>query len=206
MFFQSVSPLIENKIEQSFKRNQIIYHEGDTPKHLYFIVSGLVGLFHVSEDGKETFFRVFGKDDIFGHRSYFAEESYHASSIALTPVKLAVISTEECSRICQNNPELIRKITKIMARDLGKAELRMAGLLDKTAHRRISESLVYLKLKHPDYTWTRKEIGEYSGSTLETVTRVMTILEKKGLIEKNGRDFNILDIDELLSLQEEDLY
>jgi CRP-like cAMP-binding protein len=206
MFFQIVKPYIQIKSEQTFKRNQIIYHEGDLPKYLYFIVSGLVGLFHISEDGKETFFRVFGKDDIFGHRSFFAEEPYHASSVALTPVTIAIIATEECNRICKDNPELIKNIASIMAKDLGKAELRMAGLLDKTAHKRISESLVYLKLKHPDYVWTRKEIGEYSGSSYETVARVMTILEKKNLIEKHGRDFKILDPDKLLALEEKDLH
>ena len=206
MFYQLVKPYIQAKSEQIFKRNQIIYHEGDRPENLYFIVSGLVGLFHISEDGKETFFRVFGRDDIFGYRSYFAEEPYHASSVALTPVTVAAIASAECNRICSDHPELIKNVTSMMARDLGKAELRMAGLLDKTAHKRISESLVYLKLKHPDYVWTRKEIGEYSGSSYETVTRVMTILEKKKLIEKQGRDFRLINPDKLLSLQEEDLH
>lgn len=206
MFFQLVKPYVEEHSEQTFKRNQIIYHEGDQAKNLHFIVSGLVGLFHISEDGKETFFRVFGKDDIFGHRSYFANETYHASSVALTPVTIAVISSEECDRICSQKPDLIKNIIKIMAHDLGKAELRMAGLLDKTAHKRISESLVYLKLKHPNYVWTRKEIGEYSGSSFETVARVMTILENKGHIEKQGRDFKILDHEKLLALTEEELH
>lgn len=206
MFYQLVSPHIENSSEKKYKRGQIIYHEGGAPINLYFINSGLVGLFHISESGKETFFRVFGKDDIFGHRSYFAEEPYHASSIALTPVTLSVISNDECQRICQQHPELVKNIVSYMARDLGKAELRMAGLLDKTAPKRISESLVYLKLKHPDYVWTRKEIAEYSGSTLETVARVMTILEKKSLIKKNGRDFEVQDFEKLLSLDESELY
>ena len=96
-------------------------------------------------------------------------------------------------------------MTSSIAKDLGKAELRMAGLLDKTAHKRITESLVFLKLKYPEYVWTRKEIAEYSGSTFETVTRVMTILEKKNLIKKSGRDFKVLDHEKLLSLQEDQL-
>ncbi|MCR9204427.1 MAG: Crp/Fnr family transcriptional regulator [Halobacteriovoraceae bacterium] len=198
MFFQLIEPHIKTKSEQTFKRNEIIYHEADSPKYLYFIVSGIVGLFHISQEGKETFFRVFGKGDMLGHRSYFAEEPYHASAVALTSVKVAVISTEECNRICEENPRLIKKVTSMMARDLGQAELRMAGLVDKTANKRIAESLVYLKLKHPEYVWTRKEIGEYSGSTFETVTRVMSLLEKNSLIEKQGRDFKILDPEKLL--------
>ena len=70
-----------------------------------------------------------------------------------------------------------------MAKDLGEAELRMAGLQDKTANIRIAESLVYLKLKHPKHIWTRKEIAEFSGSTFETVTRVMTLLSNAGLLQ-----------------------
>lgn len=205
MFYQLVKPSIQSSSRLNFKRGEIIYHEGDHPKYLYFIESGMVGLFHISESGKETFFRVFGKDDIFGHRSYFAEEPYHASSIALSPVSLVFISKEECQKICGTNPELLMKMVSQMARDLGKAELRMAGLLDKTALNRISESLIYLKLKYPDYVWTRKEIAEYSGSTFETVARVMTKLEKNNLIAKKGRDFDILDMDSLLSIADEDL-
>jgi CRP-like cAMP-binding protein len=206
MFYQRVKPHIQQQSEQTYKRNQIIYNEGDQPEHLYFIISGMVGLFHISESGKETFFRVFGKDDIFGHRSFFSKEPYHASSIALSPVTLASISINECERICKKNPELVKDIAGLMAKDLGAAELRIAGLLDKTAHKRISESLVFLKLKHPYYVWTRKEIAEYSGSTFETVTRLMSILEKKNLIEKQGRDFQILDHEKLLSLNEQDLH
>jgi CRP-like cAMP-binding protein len=206
MFYQLVKSNIRNKTQQTYKRGQIIYHEGENPEYIYFIESGIVGLFHMSESGKETFFRVFGKDDILGHRSYFAEEPYHASSVALSHVTLVLISKNECHRICEENPQLLREVAGKMARDLRRAELRMAGLLDKTAHKRISESLVFLKLKYPNYVWTRKEIAEYSGSTFETVTRVMSVLEKKDLIEKQGRDFQILNHDLLLSLSEEDLH
>ncbi len=198
MFYQLVKPNIQNKKELTFKKNEIIYHEGDFPEYLYFIESGVVGLFHISDSGKETFFRVFGKNDILGHRSYFAEEPYHASSIALSPVTLAVITKDECLRICSENPSLLREVTARMARDLGHAELRMAGLLDKTVHKRVAESLLYLKLKHPNYTWSRREVAEYSGSTTETVSRVMTSLEGKNLIKKEGRDFIILDEQGLL--------
>ncbi|MAE59382.1 MAG: hypothetical protein CME69_10905 [Halobacteriovorax sp.] len=203
MFYQTIKPFIKSISKQQFKRNEIIYHEGDNPENLYFIESGLVGLFHISESGKETFFRVFGKDDILGHRSYFAEEPYHASSVALSPVTLVIITKDECQRICEEHPDLLKNVTKIMAKDLGKSELRMAGLLDKTANKRVTESLVFLKLKHPNYVWTRKEIGEFSGSTFETVTRVMTKLEKEGLIIKQGRDFEIPDHQKLLEFAEE---
>lgn len=200
MFLNEVEPFLENKVSKYLKRGEILYHEGDLPQNIFFIKKGLVGLFYISESGKETFFRVFGPGDILGHRSYFAEEPYHASSIALSEIDYILVSTSECSKICNERPDLVMNVLKQTARDLGRAELRMAGLLDKSAQGRVSESLVYLKLKYPDQVWTRKEIAEYSGTTFETVTRVMTNLEGKGLIQKSGRDFKLLDPEKLLKV------
>lgn len=200
MFYSEIEPFIQQSKKIDLKRGDIIYHEGDNPKNLYFIESGLVGLLHISEDGKETFFRLFGENYILGHRSFLAEEKYHASAIALTIGTLSSISLEEYNEICKDHPELNRSLLKIMAKDLGSAELRMASFLEKSAQLRIIETLVYLKLRYPEHVWTRKEIAEYSGSTYETVTRVMTKLEGMELIKKEGRDFSILNQEELLAL------
>lgn len=187
----------------SYKRGDFIYKEGQDPQQLYFVESGIIGLFHLSESGKETFLRIFGEKQIFGHRSLFAQTSYHASSIALTNSTVSTISESEFSKIYNETPKLLREITKTMALSLGESELRLAGLLDKTAKARIVEGLVYFKLKYPDHLWTRKEVADFSGSTYESVTRVMTQLSKEGLITKEGRDFSIPEIQKLLLFSKE---
>ena len=198
MFYDLLEPYINTSIRKVFKRSDYLYREGDSPKSLYIINSGLVGLFHTSESGKETFLRVFSTGSIFGHRSYFAKENYHASAIALTKTEITIISSEQCDEICHSQPALLKQMVSLMAKDLGEAELRLSGALDKSANRRIAESLIYLKLKYPQQIWTRKEIADFSGSTFETVTRVMTILSQRDLIIKEGRDFNIPETDKLL--------
>ncbi len=198
MFLPLLRPYIKSSHKLSIKRGDFIYHEGESPESLFLIESGLVGLFHNSETGKETFLRVFGKDDIFGHRSYFAQTNYHASTVALEKTELIVISKDQCNEICQSDTELLKTMLMTLSKDLGEAELRLAGLQDKTAPQRIAESLIYFKLKYPDHTWTRKEIAEFSGSTFESVTRVMTKLSDRGLIAKEGRDYSINDHQKLL--------
>lgn len=200
MFYEAIKSHLKEAPRHQLKRGQLIYNEGDEPKYIYFVEFGLVGLFHISESGKETFFRAFGNQTFFGHRSYFAKETYHASTMALADTQLIYISSQDCEKWCAENPLLIREIAEKMARELGEAELRIAGLQDKTAYRRIAEALSFLKSRYPQQIWTRKEIAEYAGSTLETVTRVMSQLEQVGLIEKKGRDFEILDFQKLLCL------
>lgn len=191
MFYQELKPFLENGTTTTYKKGQIFYHQGDQPQKLFLVESGVAGLFHISENGKETFLRAFGKDFIFGHRSYFAETPYHGTAMALTDTSICIIDKEQCDHICSKNPGLLKSMAKILARSLGESELRLAGLIDKTAPQRIAEALVYLKLKYAEKTWTRKEIAEFSGSTYETVARVMTELDQKALIVKKGRDFTI---------------
>jgi CRP-like cAMP-binding protein len=203
MNFEMLKPYIDHCGRKTLKRGEYIYNMGDDPRELYLIDTGLVGLFHIAESGKETFLRVFTKGSIFGHRSYFAETPYHATAMALEKTDLCVISTEQCQDICESNPGLLKEMLKMVAQELGAAELRMAGLHDKSANRRIIESLIYLKYKNPDHIWTRKEVAEFSASTFETVARIMTKLSQEGLIEKVGRDYNILNSEKLVQYSKE---
>lgn len=198
MFYELLRPFMTNHQEVTFKKGQMIYQEGEIPKELYLIENGIVGLFSIGQNGKETFLRVFNTKSIFGHRSYLAQTNYHATAIALVDTTVTVISKDQCDQLCSERPELLKEITRMLAVDLGEAELRLAGLFVKSANKRIVESLIYFKLKYPEKIWTRKEIAEYSGSTFETVARVMSILSKEKLIEKNKRDFDIYSLDELL--------
>lgn len=199
MSYELFSTVLSKKTVKNLKRNQIIYHEGDYPEGLFFVEEGLIGLFHISESGKETFLRVFAKNSIFGHRSYFASENYHASTIALIDTKIKKLTSDECESFFKESPDALRKITVKLAQDLGNAEVRLAGLQDKSTNQRIAESLIFLKLKYPEKIWTRKEIAEYSCSSSESVTRFLTYCEDQNVIQRVGRDFLILDRDKLLN-------
>lgn len=194
LFTEKVTDPIVRKV----KKGEVIYHEGDNPKNIYFLKEGLIGLFYISESGKESFLRIFSPKNVFGHRSFFADEPYHASSIALRNSEIYVIPQDSCNKLCLNEPHFLKLMAKGLAQDLRRAEHRMSDLSDKSVNVRIGEALIYLKNKYSNQVWTRKEIAEYTGSTPETVTRVMTSLEDAGLIEKKGRDFNILDEDKIL--------
>ena len=149
MFYDSLKPFTENSRRISLKRGEILYHEGDVPHSLYLVDRGLMGLFHISENGKETFLRAFGDNSLLGYRSYLAEELYHATSIALSKAEITLIPKEDFYNVCQSDRGLLREMSRNLAQDLREAELRLAGLQDKSANIRITESLVFLKLKYP---------------------------------------------------------
>lgn len=198
MILEQIEPHLENIRRFELKKGETLYRAGESPESIYFLTSGLIGLFHLSENGSETFLRVFVPGEMMGHRSFFAEENYHADAIALNHCQVVSISKDQCEHLCCHHPDILKQVTQQLAIDLRTAELRLSGLQDKTAGQRIAEALVYLKLRYPDQVWTRQQIAEYSCTTSETVTRVMGKLETLGAIEKEGRDFQILDQEKTL--------
>lgn len=189
---------LPNKVIKSYLKGEAIYSEGEKAENLYIVQDGIFGLYFNTQNGKESFLRVFTVGDIFGHRSYFSDSPYHANAVCLKNGSVLVITREQCDSICLQSPALLKQMTKLMAKELGAAETRLAGMADKSAKRRIVEALTYLKLKKPEHAWTRKEIADFAVTTFESVARVLTELEEYSLIQRNGRQIEIPDESKLL--------
>ena len=188
--------------ERIIAKGNVIYSKGDKSGGLYYVKKGLVGLINLSPNGNESLLRIFGQKFFFGYRSLFPKENYHATTIALTDVKLIYFPFKDVEDILQQFPEVMLHLAKVLSRDLRIAEERFNDITGKRVISRIIESLIFLKHRYPDYQWTRREIGEFCGAKTETVTRALSQLEKEGFIQKEGREIHVVNPLELLTYSE----
>lgn len=185
-------------VTKHLKKGEYLYHEGESPHGLYFLNSGLLGLTMLSETGVESLLRVFPEGSFCGHRSFLASENYHASAVALRKSEVHFIEASLANKILKTNQQLLYFFCQSLAKDLKIAESRFNDMVGKRAYQRVVDALVFLKNKNKDFPWTRREIGEFSGVKMETVSRILGELEDKGLIEKEGRSITIIDEERLL--------
>ncbi len=190
--------LIKRSTLLHLKKGEFLYQKSQLPAGVYFIRSGLMALTDISPNGSESLLRVFGKHFFIGHRSFVANEEYHANALALDECEILRLPLADIHEISETYPEMLVHITQLLARDLRIAEERFNDITGKRVKSRIIESLIFLKQRQPNYVWTRREIGEFCGATTETVTRTFSLLEKEGLIQKNGRDITIPSTEKLL--------
>ena len=198
----------ENLLSQghkiNLKKNQVLYKKGDIPPHgFYFIQKGLMALTDLSPSGNESLLRVHGDSFFLGHRSFLANEKYHATAVALESSELFFIRVENIDQFILGYPQVFKHLTIMLARDLRIAEERINDLTGKRAKSRVIDTILFLKRRDPHYSWTRREIGEFSGTKTETVTRIITELEGLGLVVKNGRLLSIPDSERLLDHRNE---
>ncbi|MNK07395.1 cAMP receptor protein [compost metagenome] len=183
------------------KRGDVLYRAGEQPRNIYFVEKGLVGLALWAESGKDHLARLFKEGQIFGHRSLFAHEAYHATATVIDDSILRVLDKDQMRERMKGNCELAEKLLEILAKELRQAESRQLVLSEKDAPTRIAEAIVYLKELHPAYDWTRQEIADFCGTTTPTVIRTLAKFAEDGLIEQRGREIIILDRVALLAAE-----
>lgn len=204
-FWQQFPPKVRSEIEskalkQSFTKGEFIYRVGQKPLGVYFLIKGLVALVANSEKGTEHFLRFFKAGQFFGHRSFFAEEPYHASSQCLSVVEALFLPAESSWEILNKYPEALVFVIKALSHELRLAELQRLRITDYEVIHRVAQTLVYLKELDPTRTWTRQEIANYCASTTSTVIKTLGELESQGLIQQVGRQIEILDKNRLLQM------
>lgn len=188
------------------KRGDHVYREGDFPKGLYFIQSGLVGLVLTgTASGKEHLVRFFREGQFFGHRSLFSNEGYHGTTTALEPTVIRLIPRKNVISVLDRHPHLYRDVLSVVAKELRRCEVQHVMILENQILPRSAQAIVYLKDLHPDHKWTRQEIANFCASTVSTVIKALAELEGMGLIRQDGRSIEILNRDALIAMQDHDL-
>lgn len=196
-YFESQSKNLE------LKRGEKVYSQGDTPKGLYFIKSGLVGLTILSSNsGKEHLLRFFRQGQFFGHRALFSKEGYHGNAVALEATSIKFVPKEAVLAGIAKDKSILEDVVYVLSKELRRCENQHVMILENQIKARVAQSLVYLKDLHPEHNWTRQEIANFCASTVSTVIKAMAELEQDGLISQEGRSITILKRDSLISLQD----
>lgn len=185
---------------KEFKRGDRIYRASEPPQGLYLVEKGLVGLVISGENGHDHLVRLFKPGQIFGHRTLFAKETYHATATALETTHLNFLDKDEVRKLMREECDFNEIMLELMAKELRSAEEKLISITEKDVTRRIAETIIYLKEIFPDHAWTRQEIADYCGSTAATVIRTLAKFENDGFISQNGREFQIIDREALLSI------
>lgn len=154
------------------EKGLLIYSQGHHAREFYFLKSGLIGLYHMLENGKESLVRIYTAQDYFGFRTFFGDHHYHCSTRVLQPAELVRITPLNFEQFWANNTSLITSLLKQLSAELQEAERRLSMVSYQKAPERVRSSIEYLHQHYPEYHWTNREIAEFAGCETETVIRI----------------------------------
>jgi CRP/FNR family transcriptional regulator, polysaccharide utilization system transcription regulator len=200
--------LIEQKTYNIYKKGQIIFYEGNQPQGLYCIHEGKVKVHKLGEEGKEQIVRFAKIGNLLGYRALLSGETYNASATALEDTKMCYIPRNTFLKLVQQNSSLSIETIRLLTNDLKKAEQKIMNMAQKPVRERMAEALLILKecygLETDNATiasvLTRRDIASIAGTTTETSIRVLSDLNKEGVVELNGKKIRILNLNKLIKI------
>ena len=199
------SLLAKNFTVQKFKKNEIIYCEGETPMHLMCLLSGKVKIYKDGVGGRSQIIRVMKDQEYFAYRAYFAEEDFVTAAAAFEPCTICLIPMPIIMQLLKENNELAMFFIRQLSKDLGVADERTVNLTQKHIRGRLAESLLFLKdsygLEEDQYTLSiylsREDLANLSNMTTSNAIRTLSNFAAEKLIAIDGRKIKILEEDKL---------
>ncbi len=189
--------------EREYMPAEFVFWEGDAPEWFYIVVEGRVKVLKYSSSGSEFIIAFFGPGEIFGEVAVFENKPYPASAQAVAETKVVGIRREDLLSFLAERPEVALRIINILGGRLRDAQSRLKNLAGERVEQRLASVLLMLSSKiGPTLPFTRQEIADMSGTTIETTIRVMSRLKAGKIIRSVRGKVIILDEQKLRLLSE----
>lgn len=186
-----------------------IYYEGDEAKYLYLVAMGKVKLVRNSTSGREVLLDILHGGDYFGTLITLGGYSYTETAIAQTDGCILQISSEDFESVLSEHPDVTRKVLEAVSRRLVESQEIIKQLSTYTVEQRIASALLRLAGKLGEVRgqdiliqlpFSRQDLAAMTGSTMETVSRVMSRFAEEGLVKSGRKWVTITDTKRLEEL------
>ena len=185
----------------TFKKNQLIYAEGDEPEFLWCLFKGKVKKTKEGVGGRVQILRLIRPVQYFGYRAYFAGEPYVSSASAFEPSILGAIPLSIVRDLIQSNINLAWFFIHELSRNLGGSDTKIVNLTQKHIRGRLAEALIVLadNYGYEDDNCTlkiymaREDLANLSNMTTSNAIRTLSTFVNEHLLIVDGRRIKILN-------------
>jgi CRP/FNR family nitrogen fixation transcriptional regulator len=174
--------------EFSYRKDEEIYGEDEPAEYVYQVIQGAVRTYKLLSDGRRQIGAFHLPGDVFGLESSVAHR-LAAEAIEDTTVRL--VKRRSLEQAAATDVQVARSLWSMTAGDLRHAEDHMLLLGRKSAMERVANFLLEMDRRLAvagmmALPMCRRDIGDYLGLTLETVSRALSQLQSQGVLGFSG--------------------
>ena len=202
---KELTNLAENFHSRSYRRKEIIFHQGDDSQAVYVVMRGKVRIYSVSPAGHETSFRIFSAHDVLGEFSAIDGEPRSSTAQAADDCTLLEIEHTRFLRSLREMPELATALVKMLVKKLRWTTVFAETIAQYDTAGRLLHTLLYYKEEMGkeivpgkryllDLSISQTELASLIGARREWVNRLLQEWRKQGLIDYARGKITILDL------------
>lgn len=201
----ALQKIIRERKSRHFKKNQIIYYEGDKGNGLYIVLSGNVKTSKLAEDGHELITGLHSADLYLGVQAMLADEPYTDTAEALEDSQLCMIPKDQLEELLTLYPDVSRQFIKLLAAQIRENQEQLLQMAYYSVRKKLAEALLRLMRQsdpvRKEIQISREDLAALAGMATETVSRTLSDFKAEGLINKTGGIITVLNLKRLETMK-----
>jgi CRP/FNR family transcriptional regulator, cyclic AMP receptor protein len=178
-------------VPRRFDAGEVVFREGDSSDTCYIVRSGQARAVREHADGRSITLANFGPGDIFGELAMFDDERRSATVEVLEDTEAIAILGPDMRRLLREHPDIAVKLIQALGRRLRESNERLARQSFQTVQSRVAAVLSQLvKARRAEgvedgdvlITATQADLAQLAGSSRESASRFLAVLERAGII------------------------
>lgn len=180
-------------------RGTHIFRQGDTLKNLYIVKSGSVKCYLDSEDGCEQTVAFHFSGDLMGFDAV-ADGRHQTSAIPLETTAVCALPYQGLFQCAVQSPPLLHEFMRVSAAQLAEKQHHALLLGQKSAQARFANFLLSLSNRFAargcsrsefNLSMSRQEIANYLAVAVETISRLFSDFQRRGVLQVDRRFISI---------------
>jgi CRP-like cAMP-binding protein len=203
--------IAQHSIERSIEEGEFFFFQGDPAVYFYILISGRAKLMQTNPAGQQVNLRTINEWQMFGALGAVRDHAtYPASAQAMEHSTALAVKSDYLRELMESRPYLSFDLMKLMTTYIQEMQERYRELATEKVERRIARVLLRLAAQMGvkmdggiELSFTRQDLAEMSGTTLYTVSRILSDWERQGLVEAGRERVMIRNPHGVVSIAEE---
>ncbi len=182
-----------------------VFEEGQNSNTIYLINKGVIKCHKLDEQGKELTTALYKEDDFFGYTSFTENTTYMETATAIKASELMGIAKSELLNVLNTNHQVTLELIQLLSDDLSGTktqllEMAYSSVFKKTATTILKFAEKFNKNPNDPIRISRNDLASVAGIATETLIRTMSTFKKEGIIEIDGRNIKIINLEKLKNI------
>lgn len=202
---KDLTDLVARSQVMTFKKDDVIIFESQEGNSVYVILEGMVKICRTNEDYKEVILAILGEKEFFGEMSVIDGATRSADAVALSKVQVLRIDGKVFLEFVEKHPKLALALLRELVSRLRKTDGQIKSISLADAVGKVASVIIRLandvgrvrkgRVEIENFA-SQQEIANYAATSRETISRVLTMFEREGLIERDMNKIIINNFEE----------
>lgn len=192
----------DNRLELNFKAGEVIVKQGSFASNIMFIYDGLVKTYLETADGSHVILDVLPPGEMIGLSTLFCDKAFNQSASAIEDSTICSINIKIFEEYTKSNGEFAVALINMLNCNLNQSNQRFLSKTHKQLNGKFADTILFLsekvyKSSSFKLSMMRKDLAELAGMSAESLTRVLTKFKNEKIIKVDGKNYEILNMDQL---------